>query len=491
MTGPSVQLERDLYARLLRLASADDVDAVLEQALEVAVAAVGATKGYLAIYGPERGASSPPRWWRARGCTDEDVESIRQQFSGTIIDDTLERRRVIIVPSAMGHPEYMQADSVRMNQITSVLCAPVGTDGLGVLYLQERAGGGIFEQGHEDYVVRFGQLIGPSIDRVVRHRAPEIVADPTTIWRRGGRFASLAGRSEEMGDLLRQATRVAASDDPVLIEGPPGVGKSVLARAIHDASARVDGPFVEVAVDPELELDPRPGGEGAHFLDVARGGTLYLHHVDRLSRRAQSALLELLEHDGGEGSVRVMASTSRELADLVVAGGFRGEVVAALGGCRLCVPGLDKRSADLAVLVEVAGRRIAAEHHKAWMGVGDEALEALRGHRWTAHVRELLEGLDRAIQNHDGGAPLAYDAFFERDRGAAGEGGFRMDGPLVSWREALASFKEMYVRRALELHGGNATAAAKALGISRSRMFALLNELGIRREDAEKDASSG
>src|SRR5262249_13996646 len=133
-----VQRERDLYRRLLDLGTREDLAGILEEALSLIVEVAGARKGYLALHRVEEDPATP-RWWIARGCSEEEGQDIRQKISRGIIAEALATGRTIHTPSALHDPRFQEQESVQANQIQSVLCAPIGAPPLGVLYLQDRS----------------------------------------------------------------------------------------------------------------------------------------------------------------------------------------------------------------------------------------------------------------------------------------------------------------------------------------------------------------
>ena len=312
-------------------------------------------------------------------------------------------------------------------------------------------------------------------------------------------LSNFVGVSPEIVELKAKARRFALREGPVLILGETGVGKELLAQAMHVASQRTSGPFVAVnmAAVPEALLEseffgvapgaytgaerrPRPGK-----FEIADRGTLFLDEIGDMPLAIQAKFLRVLQEGEIEplGSnqlkridVRIIAATSQDLEHKVKAGEFRADLYYRLAVLPLRVPPLRARAQDIAALAE----RILDEFPKEpgfgnWF-LTEEALELLRRHDWPGNVRELRNVLERATALSDTEALdveiIAGGLNFSPTR-PANEAG---DATLLC--DVVARAEQSAIARAVALAGGDKTKAARMLGVSRSQLYAKLKALG-------------
>ena len=310
---------------------------------------------------------------------------------------------------------------------------------------------------------------------------------------------ALVGESPRMQEVLAAARKVAPTSTTVLLLGESGTGKSQVARRIHYQSAVSGGPLVEVhcAALPETLLEGELFGHEkgaftgaqqrrAGHLAAAEGGTLFLDEIGEVTPSTQVKLLRFLPDrtytplgttTAHPANVRVIAATNRDLDEAVAAGAFREDFYYRLNVFTIVVPPLRERREDILPLTHrfLAGRGIPPEK------LAPAAEERLLHHPWPGNVRELENALERALilageervqPQHFG--PIAGGA---RARNLAGEllvEGFELD---AFERELLAT--------ALARVGGNKSAAARLLGISRRRLYSRLESLN--RADEPED----
>jgi two-component system response regulator FlrC len=316
-------------------------------------------------------------------------------------------------------------------------------------------------------------------------RAALIAASAQGGWPVAGDPQSLA--------LLTLAERIAASDIPVLLEGPTGTGKEVLARFVHRLSVRAGGPFVAVncAAMPEAMLEAllfghRKGaftgaaeaGEG--LFRAADGGTLLLDEIGELPLPLQAKLLRALQE--GEVlplgatkplkvDVRVVAATNRHLAAEVEAGRFREDLLYRLNVFPLALPALRDRPGDIAPLAfAMLLRHAPAPGNPCW--IDGAALEMLEAHAWPGNVRELENVIRRSLLLADGAAAIApgHIVFDTAVRAVAEPVPVvppltRITAPRSLSDVAFAS-EARAILETLGRHGGNRAATARSLGIS-------------------------
>jgi DNA-binding NtrC family response regulator len=317
----------------------------------------------------------------------------------------------------------------------------------------------------------------------------------------------LLGLSESMARLRSLIRRVAPSDLGVLILGPSGTGKELVARGLHAASARAAHPFVAVhcgAIPAELlesELfgyvkgaftgadRDRPG-----LVRAAQGGTLFLDEVGEMPPPMQVKLLRFLQEGaylpvGGRepqgADVRVVAATHRDLPAMAAEGGFREDLFYRLKGLVLRTPALADRAEDIPLLAQAFLRRAAGERPLRFSAA---ALAWLQAQEWPGNVRELQSVVRSAAVLADAGAavvgpdvlafartgepPADVSAEPEESEASTAEG---------SLPAQVAALERRLIRAALADTGGNHSEAARRLGISRVGLLKKIDRLGLRR----------
>jgi DNA-binding NtrC family response regulator len=301
----------------------------------------------------------------------------------------------------------------------------------------------------------------------------------------------LVAVSARMQKAIAAARQVAATEATVLIVGESGTGKSQLARLVHFASSRATGPFAEVhcaaltetLLESELFGHEKGAFTGAHerkagHLSAAQGGTLFLDEVGEITPTMQVKLLRFLQDRefvpvGGTQArkvdARVVAATNRDLAAAVRAGSFREDFFYRLNVFAIEVPPLRDRPEDVLPL---------AEHYLARRGLPSAKLSPaarrrMLEHAWPGNVRELENSLERAlILAGEGQLEAEHVAPVFAARSAAARAA-DMLGPTFD----LDAFERELVYTALERAGGNKSAAARLLGISRRRLYSRLEEM--------------
>ena len=295
--------------------------------------------------------------------------------------------------------------------------------------------------------------------------------------------------SVSMRSTMAAALLAAERSSTILITGESGTGKDYLARYIHDHSPQSSGPFFSIncaAVPANLAESELFGHEAGAFtgadrrkkglLELAEGGTLVLDEIGELSPDVQAKLLSFLDtrtfnRIGGEKSVtvdaRLIVATNRNLLDEVSAGRFRADLFYRLNVFSLWVPPLRERSEDLPVLVEQILQQIATELQLPGLPrIDPDTMKKMQRYRWPGNVRELRNVLERAAILA-GGSRLDSDSFdLDESHDADEPMTFQVAGgqPL---EEAVRNLKTFLVKQALRATGGNKTAAARILGVSR------------------------
>jgi DNA-binding NtrC family response regulator len=308
------------------------------------------------------------------------------------------------------------------------------------------------------------------------------------------------GRSAAMARLEREIAQVAAQPVPViLVVGETGVGKAIVARRLHFASSpgRSAGPFVELnaAAIPETLVESELfGHERGAFSDarerklglveVADGGTLFLDEIGDLGATPQAKLLTFLEsfsfrRVGATATrtvdVRVVAATNRDLAASMKDGRFRADLYYRLSALTLQVPPLRERAEDIAPLAEHFVTLAAQRFGKRFRAVSSVAAQLLERWRWPGNVRELKAVIERAVLMND--ADLLLPEHLPAE--LVGSGVDPLPTDLAEPNAHIPTLEEVelrYMRRILELNGGNKLRAAAQLGITRQTLAKRLGE---------------
>ncbi|HEX6625646.1 MAG TPA: sigma-54 dependent transcriptional regulator [Pyrinomonadaceae bacterium] len=322
-------------------------------------------------------------------------------------------------------------------------------------------------------------------------------------------FGRFVGTSAALDAVLKQARAVADTNATLLITGENGTGKEVLARAVHEESARRDRAFVAVscAALPEQLIESELFGheKGAFTgatqarkgrFELADGGTLFLDEIGELTPAVQVKLLRVLqersfERVGGtktlEVDIRLIAASNRDLEAEVEAGRFRRDLFYRLNVVPLCLPPLRERRDDIPTLAAHFATKGAEKHNRPVPALDPALLEALQEYDWPGNIRELENLVERLVVLTRDQA-LGVEHLPERMllRAAPTEGataGTASATPAAAdettLEGAMLALKRRMLVGALQAEGGNRAAAAKRLHISRSYLHRLIGELGI------------
>jgi two-component system response regulator AtoC len=301
------------------------------------------------------------------------------------------------------------------------------------------------------------------------------------------------GETTGVQELHALVARVAGTESTVLIRGESGVGKELVARAVHRLSGRASEPFVVVdcaslhenLLQSELFGHEKGAYTGAirlkHGLfEVADRGTIFLDEIAEVTPPLQVKLLRVLETGvfrrvGGTAdvkvNVRVIAATNRDLEEMIRTGAFREDLYYRLNVFSLQIPPLRDRTEDIPLIVDHFIRHSAIVPKRRWR-VSSEAMTALRRYAWPGNARELENVIERALILCDGGVIQPEHLPSGVREGPGGDG---RDG--CSKRPTLEEVERRYIRQVLDECRGHRQSAARILGISERNLYRKLKEL--------------
>ncbi|HYX52730.1 MAG TPA: sigma-54 dependent transcriptional regulator [Candidatus Limnocylindrales bacterium] len=316
-----------------------------------------------------------------------------------------------------------------------------------------------------------------------------------------GPETSIIGRTPKMLEVYRAIARVAPADISVLILGPSGSGKELVARAIHDHSPRSKMPFVPVNCGalPENILESELFGHEkgaftgadssrAGLFEAANAGTLFLDEISETRPSFQVNLLRAVQeqqirrvgsHKYTPINVRILAASNRDLTKMMATGQFREDLYYRLSVVEIRLPSLEERREDIPLLVQHFLKR-ANEKNRRSVQITEAAVQALTNAAWPGNVRELENVVQRLAIFCTSGEIGIADIESERRPIAHGNGSGNghPEGSAVS-AGSLEDMERVHIARVLQEHGGNKSRAANALGIERKTLYQKARRLGI------------
>ncbi|MDH3200321.1 MAG: sigma-54 dependent transcriptional regulator [Myxococcales bacterium] len=325
-----------------------------------------------------------------------------------------------------------------------------------------------------------------------------------------GRYR-IIGQSPPMREVYDVIEKVADTPSTVLITGESGTGKELIARALHENSARKDKPFVSVncaAIPPDLLESELFGYEKGAFtgavtskpgrFELANGGTLFLDEIAEIPVSMQVKLLRAIQEQefervGGIKTItvdsRLIAATNRDLKEQIAEGRFREDLYYRLNVVHVHLPPLRARPSDIPLLLDHFVRQFNRKLDRSVTGFDDDALRSLLRHDWPGNIRELENVVERCMifaEDGEVGAQYLTQEVRDADGDAMMPSGTGLDvapgetGLKEAVREATLKLEREFISRALERTGGNVTHTARLLKISRKSLQNKMKELGLR-----------
>lgn len=317
-------------------------------------------------------------------------------------------------------------------------------------------------------------------------------------------FSSIVARSPAMKSVIALLEKVVNVDCPILITGPSGTGKELIAKAIHHNSLRKNKTFIAVncaalnenILESELFGHTKGSFTGAirdkqGMFQAANGGTLLLDEVGEMALNIQAKLLRVLQEGtfipvGGvsehQVNVRILAATNRDLAEMVEQGTFREDLYYRLNVLNIKLPPLYERKEDIMPIVDHLIDKLAEQKNFKKKAISNEAANMLQEYKWRGNVRELKNEIERMLILGQDVEVLGAELLSEQVKKIPHD-------PLceqhtertMSLKQAVESLERQMIKEALQRQGGNKTNAAKELGISRSNLISKVQEYGLEK----------
>jgi transcriptional regulator with GAF, ATPase, and Fis domain len=502
---------RGLYDVQKRIGGAGDLNDVLVAICDGAFALLpGATHVTVVLREDEEGTPSyVPIVTRVRGQQGPATEPI--PVTRSVFRKVVSERAAVIAADAPR--EVAQTESMMGASIRSVLGVPLwkGDEILGVLQIDNRESAGVFTAIDLDVcaVLAHNASLAVANARLLRRlRAAEDKLKKENAFlktreesRRVGKGeVEIVGSSGAMRTLFEQLGKVVDTRVTVLIEGETGVGKELIAAAVHYRSRRRAHLFVSqnCAAMPENLLESELFGHkkgsftGAHedkkgLFEIADGGTLFLDEVTEMPLSLQSKLLRALQEGEIRAigatqekrvNVRIVAATNRHLEKEVAEGRFREDLYYRLKVFPIRVPPLRERREDIPLLAKHFLERYQQELGKPAAGYSQQAMELLQAYDWPGNVRELQNEVQRLVIQIEPGGFIGPDFLSPRIR--------QIEGVIDRVKPTKGTLKEMMDQlerwlliEALREHDNNKTAAARSLGITREGLHKKLRAFGL------------
>ena len=499
ITGDS--LTRDELVGLLEISrtmnSSLDLEEVLDRALHEVVKILNAEASSIWLYDEERGDLYVAS---ATGIREREVKEVRLKPGKGIVGWVVKTGEPFMTQDARLEPKHAR-DIAEMLEYEGkeILCVPMRSKEkvIGAIEAINKSDGTAFTQKDLYHLSIFANLAGIAIENAKLYGM--LQEENSSLRRKLGEieFEDIVTKSPKMLDVIDMARRVAQVNSTVLIRGESGTGKELIAKAIHRASPRCDGPFIPVncGAMPDTLLESELFGheKGAFTGAIARKlgrfeladkGTIFLDEIGDMPPALQVKLLRVLqdrrfERVGGtktiEVDVRIIAATNQNLERLMEEGKFREDLYYRLNVITIFVPPLRERPEDIPLLAEHFLRKYRTETNKRITGFSQETMDILMSYNWPGNVRELENAVEHAVV-------LAKSQIIQPDDLPFNLKSHEPEVParITTLEEAQKEFKKRLIMRVLQQTGGNRTKAARILNIQRTYLSRLIKELEIK-----------
>ena len=477
-------LER-IHELSLTLLKSDDLEDLLEQLIDSAIALTDADKGFLVLADDDG--------WTVRVARNIDADTLADddhRLSDSVLRHVLETRRPLVIADARNDTQFGTAQSVINFELCSVLCVPLLDAGelLGAVYVGNDRVTDLFD----DLDLELLSIFAAQLSLVVSNAIllDTLRRDKQALEERleKRRFGSLIGASEVMEPVFHAVDRVAPTDVTVLITGETGTGKELVATELHHRSNRADGPLVtlncgaipEQLLESELFGHVKGAFTGADStkdgkFHAADGGTIFLDEIGEMPLDLQVKLLRALQersisrigaNESEDIDIRILAATNRNLKEQVADGAFREDLFYRLNVVEIELPPLRERGEDVVLIARYLLDQLADELDTASRQFSRDALRAMRTYEWPGNIRQLENRLKKALVLSTGTTVGPADLDLPTD-----------DLPEIKpLAEAKEEFALDYVKQILAQNDGNRSQTARDLDVDPRTVFRYLEK---------------
>ncbi len=498
----------DTVRQDMRVSPAQAVPMLYRLALDMAEASTAAELGEMAVDAMFRATPAEvcavltlkdardlePLVYRSRNPAHDTYHKV----SNFVSHEVLSTKQAVLAENVAADRQLKNRDSITELNVASLICAPVMHEDqvLGLLHLYRTALITPLNPDDLEFTLAVARQLGTAWHHL--RRQGTLAVEVKSLKAQLRLESELVGASPALTLIESQIGRVAETKATVLIRGESGVGKELVARAIHNSSPRREAPFVTMncaALTESLLESELFGHEKGSFtgatermigkFEAADTGTIFLHEIGEMALSTQAKFLRVLEghpfervggHTPIKADVRVVAATNRALEESVRDGTFRRDLFFRLQVVQLDVPPLRDRADDVPMLADHFLRRFVRETGRKIRGFTDGALTKLTGYRWPGNVRELRNVVERAVAL--GSGPLLDSAdiwLSELDVSAPATG-----SPAHSFKpESLEAIEKRHILETLRHTDWNKSQAATILGIERSTLDRKIKSYGL------------
>jgi Nif-specific regulatory protein len=490
------RLSRDLsllYRLALDMGAATTFDELVEVVLQGLLEATRADMGALLTVHAE--GRLEVRAVRARHAHER-----YSQVSDFVSQEVLRTREAVLAEDITRHRQLSMRDSLEAIGASSLICAPVLVEDQvkALIHLYSTQVTAALDREDLEFTVAVAKQLAVALQAV--QRQIELHEENQRLKAQVATEVQLVGTSPPLQEIEAQIARVAPTSAIVLIRGESGVGKELVARAIHLSSPRRQGPFVclncaalaESLLESELFGHEKGAFTGATErkigkFEAAHQGTLFLDEIGEMNPGAQAKLLRILEGHPYERvggvepirvNVRVVAATNRSLEQAVTAGQFRRDLYFRLQVVEMRVPPLRERPTDIPLLAEHFLRRFLQETGRRIRGFTPAALDKMQNYSWPGNVRELRNVIERAVALSTSSMLDAQDIWLSNLEGSTPQ---LLAAPAAYLPRTLEEIEKLHIAATLRHTEWNKSQAAQILGIERSTLDRKIKAYELRR----------